>query len=91
MVSSSESDVMNLNIMYDYYKADYNLIRNDLSQLDWSRIIETNDIEITWNRIKSELITVRDKYIKTKQCKKTNKNSWVTRKVTRCRQTKEKV
>src|SRR5215469_11975224 len=90
LISSAETEETNLRKTYDYFKADYDLVREELSEIDWNEKINPSNVESTWSNIKAELLGVRDKYVSVKQCKKKKKNCWTTRKVTRCRQAKEK-
>jgi hypothetical protein len=74
---------------YNYFKADYNVIRDYAKSRNWESIIECNDLETSWHDIKTELIDMRNKFVPNNK-KSKNKCKWVTKKVVRCRKAKKK-
>jgi len=76
--------------VFNYFKADYDLIRNEIKILDLDSAIDKNCVESFWKTLKSEIIKVRDKYVGLKKSTKNKKQKWVTQKVIRSRRAKVK-
>ena len=50
--------------IYNFKRADWNSINNELKQLNWNRFLSFNDdIEFSWIRFKASLFSVTDKHI----------------------------
>lgn len=75
--------------VYNYFKGDYDIIRREIPGLKWDELSQCRDVDIIWNRLKSDILNLRDKYI-TKKGKNKSKCKWVTRKVQRLRLSKKK-
>jgi hypothetical protein len=77
---------------YNYFKADYEGIREQANSLNWDKVFEKNESSVNklWDRLKSDLIELRDKFIPLRSSKSTNKCKWVTKKVTKRRRAKKK-
>lgn len=80
----------NVKPVFDYFKADYDLIRDELKTLDLDNVVDKSSVESFWNTLKSEIIKVRDKYVGIRKSKKNKKQKWVTKKVIRFRRAKVK-
>jgi hypothetical protein len=74
---------------YDYFKADYEKIKNEAKLIDWSKIVEGEDCELDFDRVKLTLLDIRDKWVPTKK-QTTSKCKWVNRAVTKSRRAKIK-
>ena len=79
------------NKTFNYYKADYNEIRNYAITLNLEEKIDfySGNVDNAWNIIKDDIIQMRNKFIPLNKASK-NKSKWVTRKVTRSRRAKKK-
>ena len=74
---------------YNYFKADYNKIRDYAKLRDWEHLITNTNVEENWNSLKKELLDIRNVFVpKTKRSK--NKSKWVTKEVVKCRRAKKK-
>ncbi len=50
--------------IYNFKRADWNAINNELRHLNWNRLLLFNDdIEFSWSRFKAGLFSVTDKHI----------------------------
>ena len=76
-------------ISNNYFKADYNKIREYVKSREWENLIDNSDIEKSWTAIKEELLNVRNNFVPTNKQNK-NKCKWVTKEVARCRRAKKK-
>jgi len=83
---------------HDYFKADYRVIREHADAFQWESLIdiysvgsicEGQVVERLWDKLKSDLIFLKDTHVRFKR-KNKNKCKWVTRKVTQCRIEKKK-
>lgn len=75
---------------HNYFKADYNQIREHACKIDWQSIFKNNgSVNSAWSMIKSNLLKLRDSYVKFKSQSK-NKCKWVTREARKCRIAKKK-
>ena len=70
-------------VMFDYFKADYSVVRQRLKNMTGFCTSATEDVETAWTDFKSVLLDVRDQCIKRKQVKNRKKSSWVTKDVIR--------
>jgi len=61
---------------YDYFKTDYNEVREFCESLDMNSTVKSHlhNVEEIWNKLKKDFITVRNKFIKLKKVSKTNAN-----------------
>ncbi|HEX8808198.1 MAG TPA: hypothetical protein VF760_04300 [Xanthobacteraceae bacterium] len=75
-------------VTFNYFKADYDKIREDLKPKLLNIVID-NDTEENWSRIKQQLIEARDKCVP-KNKRKHNKCKWATKNVVKCRRAKKK-
>ena len=53
--------------IYDYVKADYERIRQEIRTVDWNSEFEVNSIEHNWSLFKKRILEVQDKYIPVKK------------------------
>ena len=74
---------------YDYFKADYDKIREDAKQIDWETIMNGENVELAWDGFKLSMQTLGDKWIPLKQ-QQQNKCKWVNRTVVKARRAKAK-
>jgi hypothetical protein len=74
---------------YDYFKADYDKMRDDYKGMNWSRSVYNGSIELAWNDFRNSMETLRDKWVPEKRSKNV-KSKWVNKIVIRCRRAKEK-
>jgi hypothetical protein len=77
------------NVAYNYFKADYNKMRDYAKLRNWGNLIDSKDVEKIWLTLKSELLNVRNKFVPKRRQNK-NKCKWVTREVVTCRKAKKK-
>ena len=64
--------------VYNYFRADYNVIRQEVAGLKWRELLMCNDVEIIWDKLKSDSLHLRDTHIGRKS-KPKNKCKWVTK------------
>ena len=74
---------------YNYFKADYNVMRDHAELLHWDFMSESADVEIIWNGFKQHLLDLRDQFVPKQNAKKT-RCKWVNKEVVRCRRAKKK-
>ena len=76
--------------IFDYFRADYNAVREHAKSLQWLKRLKSFDLEPNenWLVVKNNVLDLRDKYVGLK--KKSKKNKWVTNRVRACRQAKKK-
>ena len=74
--------------VYNYFKADYNKIRHSITELEWDKLTGSRDILYVWDKLKSDMLDLRDKYIGVKG-KPKSKCKWVTKRVQRFRKAKK--
>ena len=77
------------NKMLDYFKADYEQMREDCKLIIWDGIVRGVDVEADWNCFKLEIAKLRDKYVPFKK-NKNNKCKWVNKMVIKSRRAKNK-
>lgn len=74
--------------MYNYFKADYDVIRDYVTALGWEDLDRFDDVNTLWDKLKSDILSIRDKFIGLKS-KPKNKCKWVTKKCTKLRKAKK--
>lgn len=74
---------------FNYYRADYNIIRNEIKSLGWHNLLQCNNVNQIWNKLKSDLLFLRDKFIG-RQRRKNGKCKWVTKTVKKLRLAKKR-
>ena len=74
---------------FNYFKADYNQIRNKINELGWEELLGWDNVDDIWVRLKSNLLDLRDKFIGRKRNQKV-KCKWLTKEVQRLREAKKK-
>ena len=74
--------------IYNYFKADYDKIRKDIKDLRWGELTMHQDVNCIWNKLKSDILDVRDKSIGVKG-KTRNKCKWANKRVQRFRRRKK--
>jgi len=85
---SSRDKVDKNQINFNYFKANYNEIREYIKTRNWENSIVGADAEILCTKIKTELLEIRDKFVPKSTSAKRNKSKWVTKTVTRFRKAK---
>ena len=83
-IIASQCSIAKKTPVYNYFKADYNEIRQEIGGLKWEGLAACHDSEYIWKKLKSDMLNLRDKYIHRKG-KRKQKCNWVTKKVQRCR------
>ena len=74
---------------YNYFKADYDQIRDYVKSRNWDKMGENCGIEEFWVYLKTELLELRDKFVPQHNVKK-SKCKWVTQAVEKSRRAKKK-
>jgi Endonuclease-reverse transcriptase len=74
---------------FNYFKADYDKIRDDCKVIDWERVKHEQNVESAWKVFKESIGNLRDKWIPMNVSKK-GKCKWVTKAVVRHRRAKVK-
>ena len=74
---------------YNYFKADYNKIRDYAKSRNWENLVDCNDVDKIWMALKTELLNIRNEFVP-KHKRNKNKCKWVNREVTACRRAKKK-
>jgi ribonucleases P/MRP protein subunit RPP40 len=72
------------NKFYEYFKTNYNKIRDHVKTLGWDALQLSNDVNEIWSKIKADLLEVRNKFIKVRG-KKKKRSKWITKKVDKVR------
>ena len=75
--------------MHDYFKADYEQMREDSKMINWEGIISGVDVEMDWNSLKLEIAKLRDKYVPYRK-NRNNRCKWVNKSVIKSRRAKNK-
>ena len=75
--------------IFNYFRADYDKMRDCVKSRAWDTVFNSSDIEKNWAFLKTELLTLRDQFV-TNRKKIDRKCKWVTREVVRCREAKKK-
>ena len=89
LIVSKNGEILDSKKMLNYFKADYNDIREKLKDTVWIEHQNERNIEENWNSIKSKLEEIKDKFIPLKR-KTRGKCSWSTRETKKCRRAKVK-
>lgn len=76
-------------VSYNYFKTNYEMVRENAKLRQWELIDESVDIDKNWTFFKKELLELRENFI-LKQRSRINKCKWVTKEVIRCRRAKKK-
>ena len=76
-------------INYNYFKADYEKIRDYAKSRNWEKLVDKNDIEKSWLVLKSEIIQIRNEIVPKRKRNK-NKCKWINKEVVACRRAKKK-
>jgi Reverse transcriptase (RNA-dependent DNA polymerase)/Endonuclease-reverse transcriptase len=74
---------------YDYFKADYDQMRNDVRLIDWEGKMSGDDVERNWTFFRNLMEGLRNKWVPLRR-KRGGKCKWVTRSVIKCRRAKIK-
>ena len=78
LLSKASNKTKNIKI-YEYFKADYNEIREHIRHCGWDALNSSDDINEIWSKVKTDLLEVRNKFIKIKGKQKA-KAKWATKK-----------
>ncbi len=87
LLGKMSNKVKNVKI-YEYFKTDYNKIREYVKTLGWETLKACEDVNEIWLKIKTDLLEVRNKFIKIKG-KRKSKAKWVTKKAEKLRNSKK--
>src|SRR5580698_4468945 len=79
-ISTVKDDV----IRYDYFKGDYEKMREDSNKINWTEVVMGGNIEDVWERFKLLVETLRDKWIPVRSATK-KKCKWITMAVIKSR------
>jgi ribonuclease P/MRP protein subunit RPP40 len=74
---------------YDYFKADYDKMRDDCKEIDWTAVMHEESVEHSWKGFKEEIEKLRGKWVHEKR-NKNSKCKWVNRAVIKSRRAKTK-
>ena len=74
---------------YNYFKADYDEVRQYANSNDWGDNLNAPTVDVIWTKLKRNIIEIRNKFIPLKK-PKSSQCRWVTRKVKRLREAKKK-
>jgi ribonucleases P/MRP protein subunit RPP40 len=74
---------------HDYFRTDYDQLREEAKLINWDRIVEGKSVETDWEKFKLKIGDLRDKWVPFKKAR-AGKCKWVTRLVTKCRRAKNK-
>lgn len=77
------------NETFNYFKADYEAMREEVKMSNWEGLAKGVDVELDWSNLKVELTKLRNKFIPLNKTK-CSKSKWVTKMVTRRRRAKVK-
>lgn len=75
--------------VFNYFKADYNQIRESAKSLGWNNFDWDKSVDENWENLRNDLLKLRDKFISTKG-KPRNKCVWATEQVRKLRIAKKK-
>jgi len=76
-------------ITHDYFKGDYDTMREEAKNIAWEGIVDGHSVENNWEKIKCILEGFREKYIPLRRAKR-GKCKWVNKSVTKLRRAKLK-
>ena len=88
-IACKESSTLVENKMHDYFKADYEEMREESKIINWEGIVMGVDVEVDWNSLKLEIAKLRDKYVPYKK-NRNSKCKWVNKSVIKSRRAKNK-
>lgn len=88
-IACKESSTLIENKMHDYFKADYEEMREESKIINWEGIVMGVDVEVDWNSLKLEIAKLRDKYVPYKK-NRNSKCKWVNKSVIKSRRAKNK-
>ena len=88
-IACKESSTLVENKMHDYFKADYEEMREESKIIKWEGIVMGVDVEVDWNSLKLEIAKLRDKYVPYKK-NRNSKCKWVNKSVIKSRRAKNK-
>jgi ribonuclease P/MRP protein subunit RPP40 len=74
---------------FDYFKADYDKMRDNCKQIDWVNIMHQERIDLAWKGFRESMETLRDEWVPLKRLKN-GKCKWVNRAVVKTRRAKTK-
>jgi len=74
--------------VYDYFKADYDVIRNHVQTLGWGVLKESNCPNEIWYKLKTDILNIRNKFINIKRRAK-SKAKWGTKRTSKLRRSKK--
>jgi len=74
---------------YDYFKADYDKMRDDSEKINWVRVVHDDSVELAWKGFRDSFKLLRDKWVPVKRNRK-GKCKWVNKAVMRTRRAKKK-
>ena len=64
---------------YNFLKADYGRICEELASIDWKSYLDRENIENSWKKIKDKLSDCVEKYVPKKGCKRRKHARWMKR------------
>ena len=70
-------------IGYNWRRAKFQEIKDDLRRVDWKRIMESLNRHDCWDKFKSEINRVTERYVPLKCVKKPGRPRWITREILR--------
>lgn len=74
---------------YNYFKAEYSLIRQNVSERGWGSLIQCQNVDIIWDQIKFDLLDLRNNFVNKKSRVKKNRSNWITPHITKLRKIKK--
>ena len=75
---------------YNFHKADYGRICEELASIDWKRYLDGNNVENIWQKIKEELAKCVEKYVPKKSFKRRKHARWMKKKILKLIKSREK-
>jgi hypothetical protein len=75
---------------YNFHKADYGRICEELAYIDWKRYLDGNNVENIWQKIKEELAKCVEKYVPKKSFKRRKHARWMKKKILKLIKSREK-
>ena len=76
-------------VAYNYFKADYNKMRDSAKLRNWANLADCKDVDKIWLTLKSDLLNLRNEFVP-KHRRNKNKCKWVNKEVVTCRRAKKK-
>ena len=77
--------------VFNYHKADYVKICDQLDSVDWDKQLHGSDLEKMWQNVKGELIKCRGEYVPKRKLQKRKFPLWMKRHIIRMIKTKDKL